>query len=1272
MLSGIGTFILALYISQKRRVPEAQALLVLMAAVAVWCLAYLVELGSVDLAAKLFWAKVKYFGIVLVSPSWLILALQYTGRERWLKARTLPLLSIMPVVNLALVWTNHFHRLYWTGVSVKEVGSFTVLALSMGPGFWVCAAYSYLLMLIGVLFLFEAVLRSNPLYRKQAATMLVAALAPWVGNFLFLAGWSPLPHLDLAPFAFILTCLLCAWALFGLGFLDLVPIAHASIIDGINDSIIVLDRQNRIVECNPAGRRLVDLPTAEIIGRPFQEVLPALAGQFDPSRHEIAAVEDVEFNRGSLRRIYELRLSPLADQKGLQIGKVIVLRDMTEHRLTEENVRQQNEFLANVLESLTHPFYVLDAEDYTIKLANSAATQGDLSGKTTCYSLTHRNDRPCSLSGHACPLNQVKKTKKPVSMEHIHEEKDGTRKHFQVYGYPILDRQGNVAQMIEYHLDITSRRRMEEALRESEARLRTAIESLPFDLFILDDNGRYVMQNSMCKKRWGNIIGKKLEDVEGDEDNLRLWKTNNERAYRGEIVQGEVCLRLGPEKGYYYNITAPILDQGKVRGILGANIDITERKRMEEELAHHRDRLEELVKERTAELAEANTQLREEIAERRKKERALRESEEQYRSLFENFVVGIFTMDLGGNFVSCNPALEKVLGYSAEELTDKNYKEYVAPEAREVLFKEYNLLFQTGRPIRNFRYETIGKDGKRRTIETNVSLIKKDGRAIGFQGIAKDITDQARAEDALMESEERYRMLVNSSLTGILVVQDGKFQFANDRMEDLAGYTLEEVIGRPFLDLVHPDDRQQVTAATAERLAGNQSTGHTQFRAYRKDGAVMWYETFSVKMTYEGKPALLVNLLDVTEREIMSGALRENEARLRALLNACTDTAFLIDKEGNLLTLNETVATRFGKRADEMIGENIFDLIGPEATRARRPKLSAVIQSGKPLRFEDERAGILFDTNMCPIFDQQGAVAQLAVYARDITEQRKAEVALKKTLEELEQRVEERTAELSRSNAMLQEEISKRKEANSQLREKNKKLTEAEQMRDSLTNMIVHDMKNPITSNMFGLDLIAADPDGRLSDRQLDYLRLMKRNHHKLSEMIANLLELSKLEGGVVSVNKVEVDMPHVIHRIVEDYTAMQDMEGKTIHISVDESARRIEADQNLLERTLSNIISNAVRHSYPGDKIEIRVSREVDKNAVLVSVRDFGEGIPVEDQERIFNKFVQASIRKLGRRGDIGLGLAFCKMAVEALGGRLWVESRLGKGSCFSFSLPG
>lgn len=1399
ILSGIGTFVLSLYISQRRRAPEGKALLVLMAAVAFWCFTYMLELGSAELATKLFWAKVKYFGITLVPPAWLVLTLQYTRKERWLKPRYIALLGVMPVFMLTLVWTSHVHSLFWTDATVTKTGALSALHLPVGPAFWVCAAYDYLLVLIGFVLVFDAFRHFNPLHRKQAATLLLAVLVPWVGNILFVVGWTPLPHLDLTPFAFIITCLLCAWALFRLGLLDLVPIAHATIIDGINDRIIVLDRQNRIVECNPAAQRLMS-PGAEIIGKQLQEVLPEFTAQFDPSARELVAVEDVELGEGDSRRIYELRLSPLTDRKGVQVGKVIVLRDITKHRLAEESVKQQNEFLGNVLESLTHPFFVLDAQDYTVKLANSAAMVGDLSGNPTCYSITHKNNVPCSSTGHACPLKQVKKTKKPVSMEHVHEEDNGSAKHFRVYGYPILDREGNVVQMIEYHLDITNRRRMEEALRESEARLRTAIESLPFDFFIIDRNGRYAMQNSLSKKRWGNIIGKRPEDLDVDKDNLALWKSNNDRAFRGETVQGEVQLKVGAKKGYYHNIIAPVLDHGEVRGILGINIDIAERKRMEEELARHRARLGELVKERTVKLVETNAQLHEEIAERRRQEQALRESEEMYRNLFENSIQGIFITDLEGNFSSCNPALEKVLGYSAEKLLGKSFREHVTPEDAEMLFSEYNDLFQTGNPIRNLRYEAFNRCGERRTLETTVSLIKHSGRVVGFQGTAADITDQVRAEDALMESEERYRMLVDSSLTAIYVFQDGKLRFANNRSTELTGYTHQEMIGRPFIEFIYPEDRQSAEAFADAIISDEPPGGRFQGRMIHKSGAIRWLEAFASRIEYEGKPALLVNVIDVTEskeanealreseerfrliaetiqsvfwisgpeiskmlyvnpayekvygrtreslysaprsfldavhpedrvwvfesmsqrwreawqyeyrivrpdgcvrwirdrgypihdghgnlrlitgiatditeNKLAEAALRESEERLRALLNACTDIVFLVDTQGNFLTLNETLARRLGASVEELIGANIHDLIDPDTAPTRKEKINAAIDSHSPVRFEDERVGILFDTNVYPILDREegGAVTQLAIYARDITEQRRAETQLRQTLEELEHRVAQRTEELSRINEALENEILERKRAYARLTEVNAKLLELERFREDLINMVAHDMKNPVSSSMLALDVIESDVGNHLSDQQTEYLRVAKRNQYKLSQMIANLLEISKLEDDRMHVIRLKVDLAELIGRTLEPLGGSLGADSPVVRVSVAPDVRSISGDPYLLERIITNILSNAMKHSDSGEDILVTVERIGTTRDVLLSIRDWGQGIPKEYHEKIFEKFFQRNLKREGHRADTGLGLAFCKLAVEALGGRIQVESEPGKGSCFTVHLP-
>ena len=156
--------------------------------------------------------------------------------------------------------------------------------------------------------------------------------------------------------------------------------------------------------------------------------------------------------------------------------------EIAKHRQTEERVVEQNEFINHVLESLTHPFYVLDANDYTIKMANSAALKGELQPGTTCYALTHHRDTPCDGIEHGCPLQQVKQTRKPVTMEHIHFDREGNPRHVEVHGYPIFDRQGNVVQMLEYSLDITERKRMEEELRSNAEKIKLFAYGVSHDL----------------------------------------------------------------------------------------------------------------------------------------------------------------------------------------------------------------------------------------------------------------------------------------------------------------------------------------------------------------------------------------------------------------------------------------------------------------------------------------------------------------------------------------------------------------------------------------------------------------------------------------------------------------------------------------------------------------------------------------------------------------------------------------------------------------------
>ena len=160
-------------------------------------------------------------------------------------------------------------------------------------------------------------------------------------------------------------------------------------------------------------------------------------------------------------KLYSERLINKLEKKIFDLEK-----ETTRRKKVEEKIREQNKFLTNVINSLTHPFYVMNVKDYSIEMTNSAAKHITPSGGSTCYALIHKRDTPC-IDEHACPLEMVKKTKQSVVVEHIHNDKDGNSRNYEVYGYPIFDNDGNIIQMLEYSLDITNRKKAEEELNNT-------------------------------------------------------------------------------------------------------------------------------------------------------------------------------------------------------------------------------------------------------------------------------------------------------------------------------------------------------------------------------------------------------------------------------------------------------------------------------------------------------------------------------------------------------------------------------------------------------------------------------------------------------------------------------------------------------------------------------------------------------------------------------------------------------------------------------------
>ncbi|MCJ7432690.1 MAG: ATP-binding protein [Anaerolineales bacterium] len=352
LASSLIGFLLLIRIWSLRSAPGAYGLMLSVICIIEWSLTYAMEIFSTNMAEKILWGKLEYFGISYVALGMFIFAMHFSGRGDWLTSTRTTLLTAISSTGFIAALTNKWHYQIWSEIQFTNGLPFGPLDLKHGTLFFFFTAFLYVLITAITVIFFQIAIRGQSLYRGQSRVMLVGMAFPWLANIMYITGLNPLPSLDLTPTALTLTNLFLSISFLRYRFMDLRPIAHDSVFNAMKDGVVVLDHKERIVDINPVGTFIFQ-DTGNLLGREIKSLLPNWSEwQAANPRGEIT--QEVSFELAGDPLIFRLRTTSVLDERGKRNGRVLLISDITEQKKAQEQILEASRLKSQLLANLGH------------------------------------------------------------------------------------------------------------------------------------------------------------------------------------------------------------------------------------------------------------------------------------------------------------------------------------------------------------------------------------------------------------------------------------------------------------------------------------------------------------------------------------------------------------------------------------------------------------------------------------------------------------------------------------------------------------------------------------------------------------------------------------------------------------------------------------------------------------------------------------------------------------------------------------------------------